>query len=218
MEAGRAARDVGLGMVATVRAVGPQALLTLVALKAAWLVLGYAGLLPRAFGGAEESWDLSRRDGWASWLLALGAVAAVAWWLRRGTAGRALSERSMALAPLLLVGVIAAADVAFQLVAAVLMLTSPLPRALDPQAALLTLGGVLDNLVHWPPLVAVGVGLVLGGVLWTRSRERGAALLLLAFGLWSAPRAAALLVDFLAYPWYPWGYLAFTEQSGQRPG
>ncbi len=58
-------------------------LLWLLAIKLAWLGLGYAGLLPAFLGGDSAAWDNSRHDGLLSWVLAAGFAAAAIFALER---------------------------------------------------------------------------------------------------------------------------------------
>lgn len=173
---------------------GGWVLAVALAVKLLWMGLGYTGLLPGVLGGEPSIWSPSRHDGLVSWSQALFLAGIVVWWLVRRPVTRIDDGRlavaawglALSLTLLLLVG---AVGILFQGVVA------PLPGDWLDERARQVVGWVTDQVPWNIPLVvwmALPVGLVLlrwpGG-----SRDRSVALLLLAFALWSLPRAVVAI-------------------------
>jgi len=156
--------------------------------KLVWLGCGYAGMLPSALGGGSSSWDDSRYDGLASWLLAILFAAAALFALARLPLQR-IDERGSR--PVML-GLAASFSAFFVLGGIALLLSATVGIFSDEGALRSALIDTIDWLtvgLLWSTVIAVFAASAVGlGLLLFRSAWVGLPFLLV-FVIWALPRA-----------------------------
>ena len=221
LEGTRLTRDAAL---ATMRRFEPRWAVvgTVVGAKVLFLVLASVGLVPgSATGKAEGIWD----DGALSWLVALGAaIGAVLLVVRRPDPfiDEAGEDRTAILSSLAVFALLAAPFAALGLVFAARHLLGVLPGDLgEAQGEALT--NVVVHVAPWLLVIGILAVTVIGAVLVARSSRLrwSAGVLLVAFGVWCAPRALTIAHDLVSYPnaIYPIGDpFDFVERDVQEAG
>ncbi len=213
--AARAVRRRVASATSTLAAGRPRVLAALLGAKAAWLVAGYAGLLPALLaGGTASGWDSARADDPAGVAVAAGlAVLAIAW-LLRGARPRVTDSGVPAAVAIFAVGFNAPFLVAglllglFPILSLAGAAAGAPPSGIDLQTCLALIGATpagvdaclsvaarelipYAGLVTWAASAALAIGLVVA------RRGQGLAVALAAIVVWATPSAVFVLQGVL---------------------
>jgi hypothetical protein len=223
LEATRLARDASAGAARRLQS-HPRVTVALVLVKVGFLVLVVADIVP---GSAPGLLDTALKEGVVSWLIAAAIAVAVLALVARPLAAASdrdiiAEDRSVQLASVAVVGALAAPLVVGSLAYALEHVLFLLPGTFGDTLA----EALVDGAVRASPWLLVAAMLAMafaGGLLvWRVDRHRWTTgVVLLAVGLWCAPRALTIAHDLLVYPSpiYAIGDPGdFVERGVQEPG